>query len=362
MSIKDFLQEERFYGAKSSPIKNVDVVLSKKIGSNTLIIARVDDDLYQLLVDETGRDRLAGHVAEVGPGLGKWVSKEPFPSGPFIPLSGEQSNSSFITDDVIVKYFRKLEPGFNPDVELLSRIPDCPNISPVLGYSVFEISGESYTLAMAQKFVRGVDGWKFALTTKDSGFEDDARLLGQAIAQVHRSLANAFGSRLIPVSDVAAGLKNRFTALLNQAPVLADYADQVLAVYSDLSGETAVQRIHGDLHLGQVLRTQDRYVLIDFEGEPARPLAERKQPDSPLRDIAGMLRSFDYAAHFDGVHETWKRRATAALLESYADVSNPQLLDAYVLDKALYEVAYELENRPDWVHLPLAAVQRILSG
>ena len=124
-------------------------------------------------------------------------------------------------------------------------------------------------------------------------------------------------------------------------------------------GRTSDERVHGDLHLGQVLRTPDTYILIDFEGEPDRPLAERRRPDSPLRDVAGILRSLDYAAHVAGAGPEWAEAAGDAFLEGYGVERSP-LLDAYVLDKALYEVVYEARNRPTWLPIPVRAVTRLL--
>lgn len=361
MSIAQHIVNERFYGAKSQTINDVEIVREKALGENTLVIARINDVLYQLLVDPEGKDVLVDHVDEVQDSLGAWISSGDFPAGPYQALSGEQSNTSLVAGDVMVKYFRKLEPGLNPDVELLSQIPDCPHVAPVLGYSSVDLDGSDYTLVMSQRFMPGADGWKHALSTTAGSFADEARLLGEATASVHVALAEAFGTTLVPAAEVADGLVSRLDNLIGQAPDLARYREDAVAVYRDLDGEVELQRIHGDLHLGQTLRTTTRYILIDFEGEPARPLAERKLPDSPLRDIAGMLRSLDYAAHFDGVHKAWGEEAASAYLQGYGAVDlHRTLLDAYILDKALYEVAYEINNRPDWVHIPLGAVERVL--
>ncbi|MFP7364328.1 phosphotransferase [Corynebacterium callunae] len=365
MSIGQHIINERFYGAKSQTINNVEIVASKELGENTLAIVRINSALYQLFVNVDGKDVLLNHVAEVGPSLGEWSSLTPFPEGPFRPLSGEQSNSSFITtgeNAVIVKYFRKLEAGRNPDVELLSQIPQCPNIAPVLGFSEVVLGNSRYTLVMAQQFIPGKDGWAHALSTTSDSFAADAELIGQATRNVHSALAEAFPTKVVPAADIAQGLINRLDSLIHQAPELERFREPATAVYRSLEQDVRIQRIHGDLHLGQMLKTDDRYILIDFEGEPARPLEERKLPDSPLRDLAGVIRSLDYAAHFDGgEHQSWADEATAMFLAGYGSIDDQELLNAYILDKALYEVAYETNNRPDWVHIPLEAVQRALA-
>ncbi|ALC06466.1 hypothetical protein CDES_10450 [Corynebacterium deserti GIMN1.010] len=366
MSIAQHIINERFYGAKSHTIDDVDIVASQPCGDNTLAIVRINSTLYQLLVDADGKDVLPTHVAEVAASLGTWRpsagAPENFPTGPFRQLGAEQSNSSFITEnnDVIVKYFRKLEAGLNPDVELLSKISECPNIAPVLGYSETTIGNRPYTLVMAQKFIPGDNAWAYALSTTGSSFAWDAELIGQATRNVHTALAEAFPTAVVPASTIAQGLSTRLESLISQAPELERYRQAALSFYGSLEGDTHIQRIHGDLHLGQLLKTPDRYILIDFEGEPARPLDDRRLPDSPLRDLAGIVRSIDYAAHFDGEHTSWANEATALFLAGYGSIDDQDILNAYILDKALYEVAYEINNRPDWVKIPLEAVERLL--
>lgn len=381
MDLARMLLDARFYGAKSDPIEDVEIVREVSVDDSDearLLILRVAHggrhSLYQVLVDATGDDILATspelYLGAVAGGVGTRHGED-LPTGAARAVGGEQSNTSLIVGDRMLKVFRRLEAGENPDVELLSRIPDCPNVAPVRGWVTAEIDGTDHTLAMVQDFVPDADdGWRFALgfATLDAPFGAEASLLGEATRAVHEALAQALPTESVDLSELAAKLTRQLDELVERAPVLAEYADDARAVYGALDGgDTRVQRVHGDLHLGQVLRTPDTYILIDFEGEPARPLADRRMPDSPLRDVAGILRSLDYAAHFPahsggaGPEDpaSWAQAAAEAFLEGYGIAPGP-LLDAYVLDKALYEVVYESDNRPEWVDIPLAAVRRIL--
>jgi maltokinase len=203
-----------------------------------------------------------------------------------------------------------------------------------------------------------------------------------ATAQVHQDLAAAFGrSELDPEAtrELAEQMYRRLDMAIAAVPQLAAYADKVGDAYSDLAKliePVPVQRVHGDYHLGQVMRTQTGWVVLDFEGEPASPLAHRRARSSPLRDVAGMLRSFDYAArhqlltHPDAAPYTslapkasdWVRRNGDAFCAGYAaaggldPAGNSVLLRAMLLDKAVYEVIYEARNRPTWVAIPLESI------
>lgn len=375
------LSQARFYRAKSEAIDSVEEVAA--VGR--LRILRVHhggtSDYYQVLIDDSGADVLtdpdvaSAYVAGMGSSFGTLHGSSAVPDGATAKaISGEQSNTSlsFIdadgTPQVMVKVFRKLEAGLNPDVELLSRIGDCSYVAAVRGWVTEVIDGEEYVLAMIQDYVRdGRDGWERALDFAAAGdsFAAEARQLGQAMRAVHEALVAEFGAEDADVDKLVSSLNEHVDELAARRPQIAEHAEAAREVYARLRNQGAsTQRIHGDLHLGQVLRTPDKYVLIDFEGEPARPLAERRRPDSPLRDVAGMLRSLDYAAHFHpdapADPQGWARDASAALLEGYG-IASSDLLDAYVLDKALYEVDYESDNRPDWVGIPLAAVNRLLT-
>jgi predicted trehalose synthase len=244
-------------------------------------------------------------------------------------------------------------------------------------------------LAFAQEFVVGVrDGWLLALESAAaaSSFAADAERLGQVTADVHAALAQCMPSRAASMGDVVgfvAGWHQRLAVAISDVPQLRDLRPAIEAVY-DAAAEAPwpnLQRIHGDYHLGQVLRRDNgEWLLVDFEGEPLRPLAERTRLDSPLRDVAGMLRSFDYAvgslrntapapsipAGGEPLSE-WARAARAAFLDGYIATSSIDLrahrplLDAFELDKAVYEAMYEARNRPTWLPIPLTAVAYLVS-
>jgi maltokinase len=203
-----------------------------------------------------------------------------------------------------------------------------------------------------------------------------------ATAQVHADLADAFGSsELEPeaLRELAEQMFRRLDLAVATVPEVARYADLVGDAFSSmakLTEPTPAQRVHGDYHLGQVIRTQTGWVVLDFEGEPASPLAQRRARSSPLRDVAGMLRSFDYAArhqllahperdHLSPVAGEWVRRNCDAFCAGYAEAGgldparNSVLLRAMLLDKAVYEVVYEARNRPNWLVIPLESLAEI---
>jgi len=238
-------------------------------------------------------------------------------------------------------------------------------------------------LAFAQEFLPGVeDAWRVALAAvaSDTDFSEQARSLGQTTAEVHATLAKAMTTLPATDEDVAAltrSMRARHASAVSEVPALAAYDSMVHDSIAQVSSAKwpALQRIHGDFHLGQVLDVPHRgWVLVDFEGEPLRPLAERTQPDLTLRDVAGMLRSFDYAAgSWEQTHPgrsaaAWADRARTAFLEGYAQESgrDPRedavLLNALELDKALYEVVYEARNRPTWLTIPTTAIARLFAG
>jgi maltokinase len=313
-------------------------------------------------------------------------------------LTGEQSNTSLMfAETSILKVFRRLSPGPNPDLEVpraLARLGS-PHVAEPLGWIETRMDGAPTVLAILSRYLRAAsDGWSLAaasvrdlyagdgtIPAADAGGDlaGEAQRLGVATAEVHRDLAEAFGTDELPVSaanDLARQMFHRLEVALAAVPELSRHADLVGSAFSDLAklGEPLlVQRVHGDYHLGQVMRTQTGWVVLDFEGEPAVPLAQRRARSPALRDVAGMLRSFDYAArhqlrsHADQerVHHAareWVHRNQAAFCSGYAEAggtdpaSHATLLRALVLDKAVYEVMYEARNRPDWLPIPLGSI------
>ncbi|MCK0519059.1 hypothetical protein [Williamsia sp. DF01-3] len=316
-------------------------------------------------------------------------------------LGVEQSNTSVVYgESLLFKAFRQVEVGINPDVELHRALSEvgCEHVAALRGWVETEIDGETTTLGMAQEFVENAaDGWSMALVSvRDlfaeadlhaaelgSDFAGDAERLGAAVAHVHADLAASLGTEERQASDLAIDeMRARLDAAAEAIPDIAEYRDGVLRVYDEAAqaGPTMIQRVHGDLHLGQVLRTPWKWLLIDFEGEPVKSVADRRKPDSPLRDVAGMLRSFDYAGHHllgekspNRTHQRefraseWVERNSSAFCDGYAAVTGTDprassaLLRAYELDKAVYEAVYEARHRPSWLPLPLSAIARLVA-
>jgi maltokinase len=328
-------------------------------------------------------------------------------------LSGEQSNTSVIVDladasgrparPVIMKVFRVVANGSNPDVSVQSALARAGSrfvpepIGAVSGCWSDPLSAERHTghLVFAQEFLPGVeDAWRVALAAAEAGrdFQAPARALGVATAAVHRDLARAFpavDSTPDVVNRLSAGMRERYRLAAREVPELAAYREAIGAIFDRAQAAPwpRLQRIHGDYHLGQVLDVPGRgWVLIDFEGEPLRPLAERTLPDIPLRDVAGMLRSFSYVGASVVMQDpaasdpatvdptaidrtaAWTTAARSAFLQGYLDDDGSALtgsaqgalqplLAAFELDKAIYESVYETRNRPSWVSIPLSAVR-----
>jgi len=358
-----------------------------------------DSDLTRTLLDAIAADRTVGMLrfcrmpgAEIETGLDSLV------------LTGEQSNTSLVFgESAIFKVFRRVTPGPNPDLEVASALAQLgsSHIAEPFGWVETKIDGATAVLGILSRYLRAAsDGWSLAATSvrdlyatadgtraAEAGgdFGGEAERLGAATAQVHRDLAEAFGqSELGPdaLRELAEQMYRRLDIAVAAVPELAACADKVGDAYSDLAKliePVPAQRVHGDYHLGQVMRTQTGWVVLDFEGEPASPLAQRRARSTPLRDVAGMLRSFDYAARHQllthpgagpssglaAKASDWVRRNSDAFCAGYAaaggldPAENYVLLRAMLLDKAVYEVIYEARNRPTWVPIPLESIAEL---
>jgi maltokinase len=323
-------------------------------------------------------------------------------------FSGEQSNSSVrFGEDSLLKVFRKITPGANPDIsvhEVLTRAGS-EHVAQLYGWVDVEVSTGSTTeggllqLGMLQQFLRTAsDGWDLALTSVRNLFAEadlhadevggdfagESARLGVALAETHETLREHFPTQQWSreqITSLVDGMHRRLDDALDVVPELEEHADRLRTTFDHVRRirDLTVQQIHADLHLGQTLRTVRGWKIVDFEGEPAKPLSERLLPDSRWRDVAGMLRSFDYAprvvertakeSEYVGAEQRefraaeWAERNRDAFLSAYAGgeltVDEETLLSAYVADKAVYEVVYEARNRPGWVEIPLAAIRRI---
>ena len=318
-------------------------------------------------------------------------------------MGAEQSNTSVVYgEQYILKLFRRLQPGSNPDLELSRALYDAGNghIAQPLGWVETELDGQATTLALLQTFQRhATDGWAMAtasvrdlfaeadLHADEVGgdFSAESERLGAATAEVHQDLRETLPNAMAgpeQIASTARQLHERLDRALTVVPDLEPYADALRLSYdavAELTGPVPVQRVHGDFHLGHVLRTQTGWVLLDFEGEPARPLAERTSLMSPLRDVAGMLRSYDYAARHLLADRSgdaqlayraaeWAERNRQAFCDGYARAAGADprdesvLLRAFELDKAVYEVVYEARNRPSWLPIPVGSIERLASA
>lgn len=355
----------------------------------------------------------------------------PAPAAEVRPLGREQSNTSlFVGPDRVLKLYRHIEPGVNPDLELaryLSVDADFPNVPALFGWVEYEdAGGERWSLAALSEFVPNQgDGWTLALErlrgtltepAGESGFGEDLIRLGEVTGRLHLALAG-LGSAGVTEEDVRewAGVMIR-----EQEWVLDELAVRLKSMPGAFSPElqagiatllrgrgelhavtnglarlaTVSQKIrgHGDYHLGQVLRTAPEpevpggWMVLDFEGEVARPLAERREPHSPLRDVAGMLRSLDYAVRTvarervdtpswdPAAAAAWLRQAREEFLDGYfgtvkgsglvpdpPEAWRPALV-ALELEKAVYEMRYEMDNRPEWLGIPVAGVVGLIGS
>ena len=335
-------------------------------------------------------------------------------------FSGEQSNSSIaFGEDSLMKLFRKVNPGVNPDIEIHEALTRAESSHVAELYGWLEVpaadpgasgpAGQPVQLAMLQQFLRTAsDGWDLALASVRDLFAEadlhadevggdfggEAHRLGVATGEVHDAMARVFEPYTWgpeDLTELAEAMRGRLDAAVAAVPELAPYSDALRGIFDAVQGigsRVQVQRVHGDFHLGQTLRTVSGWKIVDFEGEPAKPLAQRAAPDSPWRDVAGMLRSLDYAAHAVAADveadegessqiayraAEWAERNQREFLAGYVEVSGRTtdgvvsaeqqvLLRAYQADKAVYETLYEARNRPDWIGIPLGAIARLTAA
>jgi maltokinase len=436
--LPDFLLRQRWYGASERRIVAVDVpylrMLRGDLGDWPVLVWAMAEVAFdqgpprryqvpvgirplqdtqrflegkgrQLLGDmDTDHGPVLVYDALVDPDLCLLVLREAAPgeeASRVYPLALEQSNTSIVYDErLILKLFRRLYHGPNPDVE----VPEA------LGRAGFEhvpptVSAwrwEGYDLAVVRQFLTvGTDGWLLALASLRDVYDrrqhprrvggdlaPESLRLGAITASMHVALAEAFGVESGRPADWAAGMRAQLDQVSSDrldAAAVAGVYDRLAAI--DPAEAGASIRIHGDYHLGQIMRTDQGWVILDFEGEPVLPLEARRARSSPLRDVAGMLRSFHYAAQIGllergedadtelaALAQLWEERNAKAFLDGYESVddvgrllpstsdSRREVLDAFVVAKTVYEVGYELSHRPDWSHIPLAGLARQLGG
>jgi maltokinase len=410
--LEDWLTEQRWFASKAREVASVNVLqrvaLSEEPALRLEIVeARFQEgthELYQLLPGEPdgvrALARLFGTEAHAD-GVAFHGGREP--TGDVRSMGAEQSNSSIVFgEQQVLKVFRRIEPGINPELEMLRFLSSrsFENIASLTGW--YEYTGElmQATLGILQEFIgEARDGWQVALDDP-LGLLQRVPELGAATGRMHSVLASDADDPAFSPEEPSAEALALLTATIDEQiervflvlpdePSLAPIAGRGEEVRDRLQTMSHVGvggrliRHHGDYHLGQTMLAAEMgggtesWVILDFEGEPARSLLERRRKRSPLRDVAGMLRSFAYAASASellrGVPapKGWEERARKAFLDAYFDAVEPTLLPAgqaaigkllsiFELEKAVYELHYELNNRPDWVPIPVAGIARLL--
>ena len=326
-------------------------------------------------------------------------------------ISGEQSNSSILYgDEAIAKLYRRVQEGVNPDLEIgeqLMHTGDSANVADLFGVVELEVAGERIDIAALQQFVANIgDGWTWLLgelsqAEQRASLLADVQLLGTRTGEMHLALANdageaAFTPELIAEDQAQAIIRRVIGEMEGSVEGLTHFLqpDEIERLHKGLGlmmGDawsmvgTVLIRVHGDYHLGQTLRTTvDDFVIIDFEGEPGRTMDERRQKLPALKDVAGMVRSLDYAGatliqQSDDDCEradiaAWVKTASEAFVAAYRaaisgsphplvpedDEAFASVLNLMIAEKALYELRYEMNNRPDWLWIPLEALQRLV--
>ena len=413
-SLGDWMTRQRWFASKAREVASVNmltrVALSEKPALElALVEARFQagtHELYQLLPGEEGAMRvladMLGSEARVD---GVAFHGGLAPSGDVRPMGAEQSNSSIVFgEEQVLKVFRRIEPGVNPELEMLRFLSarGFENIASLTGW--YEYSGEllQTTLGILQRFVGNArDGWEFALDDP-IGLASRIGELGAATGRMHSALASDPTDPAFAPEEPSAEALSLLTATIDEQieqafldlprdnpalePILGrgEEVRDRLQLMSHVGVGGRLIRHHGDYHLGQTLLAsaggaEPRWIILDFEGEPARSLRDRRRKRSPLRDVAGMLRSFAYAASASELlrgapaPEGWEQQARTRFLDAYLAEVEPSLLPAgkaatskllaiFELEKAVYELRYELNNRPDWAPIPVAGIARLLEA
>ena len=384
------------------------------VGSNGGDDAVIDDvrglTVYDAFADPRACELLGGLLREGAELHGEharvefhWLEgvEPPRPGADVRPIGAEQSNTSIVFDDkLVLKAFRRVEAGDNPELEMLRFLSerDFPHVAELGGWYQYEGELMDATFGVVQRFVPNArDGWELALDELGDDperFVTRLRDLGAVIGRMHTVLASdptdpAFApedpsdeSLALLTATIDEEIESLFLELpeIDAVAPIAGHAAEVrdrLQLLSHVGARGKLIRTHGDLHLGQTMLGDEGWVVLDFEGEPARPLLERRRKRSPLRDVAGMLRSFAYAASASELQrgltapEGWEERARESFLAGYLEAVDSVLmppgepptrtmLSIFELEKAVYELRYELNNRPDWVRIPVAGIARLL--
>jgi maltokinase len=417
------LTAQRWFGSKSQDVADVQVLETVPIDGFELAMVEVSfhpgtHELYQLATRD-GEDavadpdlmralvRLMDADADVEAGGGCVEFRhagEPMGEISDVRAMGaEQSNSSVVLDErIALKVYRRLGAGPNPELEVLRFLTErgFQHIAALRGWYTHTGRLIDATLGVAQEFVPGsTDGWALALSDLREApgrFVERAEQLGEVTGALHAALASDATDPAFAPEETSAeslGLLNAtvdeeiervFLDLPDDMPELApirgrgEEVREHLSLLTTVGSAGRVIRHHGDYHLGQVLLSADqRWIVLDFEGEPARTLVERRRKRSPLRDVAGMLRSFAYAASASRILDDtpapdgWEDEVRAAFIRGYLATADKTLLPpgqaaierliaVFELEKAVYELRYELDNRPDWASIPVAGICRLL--
>jgi maltokinase len=388
------LPSQRWFGASS--VTGVDVIRELPEKLVQVMVFGDDGGRYQTVQGERDDGSIVDATTDAHLSLALFHQTMPDHDVAKVrPLGAEQSNTSLVFDErVVLKLFRRLPDGPNPDVEVPRALAEHGYSHVVAPLGEWRDDGGDYAVA-TELLLGAADGWQVALTSlhdlydrrvepEDAAgnFGFEAERLGRTIAELHVAMAETFG---VVEPDVDGWIAD-MAAQLARVDLSAQQARRARSVYESLRDVDAGPsfRVHGDLHLGQTLLHDLGWYVLDFEGEPARPIEERRRPSSPLRDVAGMVRSVHYAAQvalrdiggaddpeLQALAEGWERHNAERFLAGYSgygDVARvlppgearATVQRAFELDKAVYEVGYEQGHRPDWVDIPLSAVRRLL--